>query len=254
MGNLVLSVFPGIDLLGRAFEEEGFCIVRGPDVLWGGDIRTFHPPAGVFDGVIGGPPCQHWTRMAPLIKHNGYELAPDLIPEYERIVSEAAPAWFVMEEVPDAPLPQIKGYVVESGVFNNRQFGAVQNRERRLSVGCRGRCPGVLRSLVDWQPINGEWAHAVTASAGGRPVPIKIGGNGKEKKTHRMAPRPEGKGDLTRAVRLQGLPDGFLEEAPFTKSGKMLVIGNGVPLPMGRAIAHAVKRAFYETGVTDATP
>jgi len=50
---LVLSLFPGIGLLDRAFEEEGFCIVRGPDLLWGGDIRSFHPPAGRFDGVIG---------------------------------------------------------------------------------------------------------------------------------------------------------------------------------------------------------
>jgi site-specific DNA-cytosine methylase len=45
---LVLSLFPGIGLLDRAFEEEGFCVVRGPDLLWGGDIKTFHPPAGKF--------------------------------------------------------------------------------------------------------------------------------------------------------------------------------------------------------------
>lgn len=55
MRDLVLSIFPGIDLLGRAFEEEGFCVVRGPDLLWGGDVRAFHPPAGVFGGVIGVP-------------------------------------------------------------------------------------------------------------------------------------------------------------------------------------------------------
>src|SRR6185436_8832391 len=54
MSGLVLSLFPGIGLLDMAFEEEGFCIVRGPDLLWGGDIRKFHPPAGRFDGVIGG--------------------------------------------------------------------------------------------------------------------------------------------------------------------------------------------------------
>ncbi len=35
MTQLVLSVFPGIDLLGRGFEAEGFCVVRGPDLLWG---------------------------------------------------------------------------------------------------------------------------------------------------------------------------------------------------------------------------
>jgi DNA (cytosine-5)-methyltransferase 1 len=40
---LVLSLFPGIGLLDMAFEEEGFCVVRGPDLLWGGDIRSFRP-------------------------------------------------------------------------------------------------------------------------------------------------------------------------------------------------------------------
>lgn len=33
---LVLSLFPGVGLLDRAFEECGLCIVRGPDKLWGG--------------------------------------------------------------------------------------------------------------------------------------------------------------------------------------------------------------------------
>jgi DNA-binding XRE family transcriptional regulator len=52
---LILSLFPGIGLLDKAFEEEGYCVVRGPDPLWGGDVRNFHPPAGRFDGIIGGP-------------------------------------------------------------------------------------------------------------------------------------------------------------------------------------------------------
>lgn len=65
---LILSVFPGIGMLDRGFEEEGFCVVRGPDLLWGGDIRRFHVPANHFAGVIGGPPCQDFSnarRSAP---------------------------------------------------------------------------------------------------------------------------------------------------------------------------------------------
>jgi len=50
MTSLVLSLFPGIGLLDMAFEEAGFCVVRGPDLLWGGDIHDFHPPAGKFEG------------------------------------------------------------------------------------------------------------------------------------------------------------------------------------------------------------
>ena len=34
---LVLSLFPGIGLLDSAFEEEGFIVVRGPDLIWGGE-------------------------------------------------------------------------------------------------------------------------------------------------------------------------------------------------------------------------
>ena len=44
---LVLSLFPGIGLLDMAFEEAGFTVVRGPDLLRGGDIRRFHPPASL---------------------------------------------------------------------------------------------------------------------------------------------------------------------------------------------------------------
>lgn len=36
---LVLSLFPGADLLGMAFEQEGFCVVQGPDVIFGRDVR-----------------------------------------------------------------------------------------------------------------------------------------------------------------------------------------------------------------------
>jgi DNA (cytosine-5)-methyltransferase 1 len=105
MKGLVLSLFPGIGLLDMAFEEAGFSVVRGPDLLWGGDVRNFHVPAGRFDGVIGGPPCKRFSRLAHIVQANGYELAPDLIPEYERIVGEAAPSWFLMENVEAAPMP-----------------------------------------------------------------------------------------------------------------------------------------------------
>src|SRR6185503_20744824 len=104
---LVLSLFPGIGLLDMAFEEAGFCVVRGPDLLWGGDVRAFHPPAGKFEGVIGGPPCQAFSRLVHIVRAKGQTPRPNLIPEYERVVAEAAPAWFLMENVPEAPEPVV---------------------------------------------------------------------------------------------------------------------------------------------------
>ena len=48
---------------------------------------------------------------------------------------------------------------------------------------------------------------------------------------------------LKESIRLQGLPDDFLSKAPFTLEGKHKAIGNGVPLPLGLAVAAAVKAA-----------
>src|ERR1041384_1576721 len=107
---LVLSLFPGIGLLDMAFEQEGFCLVRGPDLIWGGDVRRFHPPAGKFDGVIGGPPCKWWSSAANIAKARGQTVQPDMIPEFVRCVEEARPKWFLMENVRGAPVPAVRGY------------------------------------------------------------------------------------------------------------------------------------------------
>jgi DNA (cytosine-5)-methyltransferase 1 len=93
---VVLSLFPGADLFGKAFEERGFCVVRGPELLLGQDIRDFHAPAGRFDGVIGGPPC---VRDSVCHNRNQNPNAKDLIPEFVRVENEAAPTWAVMEGV-----------------------------------------------------------------------------------------------------------------------------------------------------------
>src|SRR5689334_12026263 len=57
----------GIGLLDMAFEDEGFTVVRGPDLLWGGDVKRFHAPSGHFVGVIGGPPCQAFCRLVHIV-------------------------------------------------------------------------------------------------------------------------------------------------------------------------------------------
>ncbi len=228
MNNLVLSTFPGLGLLDRAFEEEGYCIVRGPDVLWGGNIKDFHPPAGVFGSVIGGPPCQVFSALKALNPLAG-EKHGNLIPEFERVVFEAQPEWFVMENVPGAPEAEVPGYIVQSLILNNRWVGGEQDRTRRFSFGTRdGRSLSVDVALFEdqaWHP---------TVLAGHGPV-----GRGKGYDSNPS---------IQDMCRLQGLPEDFLEDAPFTAHGKRKVIGNGVALPMGRAIAAAVRRAT--TGAT----
>jgi len=233
-----LSLFPGIGLLDRAFEDEGFVVVRGPDRLWGGDVRRFSPPADIFAGVIGGPPCQKFGGLANLCRARGVEFV-DLIPEYERVVDEAQPVWFLMENVRNAPLPVVAGYLVHDLLLNNRWLGQEQNRERRFSFGSRdGRRLSVELAALE-HPV---WSAAVTAAHAG-----ERGAKGyREGHTRHKVARYT----TAEACRLQGLPEDFLADAPFTAQGKLQVIAAGVPLPMGRTIAQAVRRATLQPART----
>jgi len=254
MQPLVLSLFPGIGLLDMAFEQEGFCVVRGPDVLWGGDIRRFHPPAGRFDGVIGGQPCQMFSRLAHMVRHNGHELKfGNLIPEFERVVAEAKPVWFVMENVPDAPLPSVPGYATWSCILNNRQCidedgkPAKQNRSRRWTFGDArsGKRTALMIDTVAFE--NDVWE---PAAVGGTHGP---GGIAREEirravkrgTISRLPFNSKSSSAVRELCRSQGLADEF-DLPPFTVAAKCKAIGNGVPLPMGRAIAKAVKEAIGE--------
>jgi DNA (cytosine-5)-methyltransferase 1 len=231
---LVLSLFPGIGLLDMAFEEEGFCVVRGPDLIFGGDIRTFHPPAGKFDGVIGGPPCQSFSAL----RNIGSPVHGNLIPEYERVVRETQPLWFLMENVRAAPLPIVWPYDVHSVLLNNRWLGEEQNRLRRFSFGTVDG----LRLRVHTEalePLN--WKAAVTSAHGGK------------RKTHcntRTGGRIQ-RYSVEDALETQGLPRDFFgtrrhsaDKSPFHREAQLRMVANGVPLPMGRAVARAVKRAL----------
>lgn len=67
----------------------------------GGDVRKFHPPSGRFDGVIGGPPCQRFSPLSNIVrkKHGEDSVAPDLFPEYQRVIGETQPEVVVPFEI-----------------------------------------------------------------------------------------------------------------------------------------------------------
>lgn len=206
---LVLSIFPGIDLLGRAFEEKGFCVVRGPDLLWGGDIRQFHPPSGVFWGIIGGPPCQDFSglrRSDP----TGY--GEEMLQEFIRIVTVATPEWWLMENVarvPDCDAPG-SGYLTQRLDINQGWYSD-QTRLRHIQFGSRsGRLLNVTRRRV-----TGIEGAALANDS-----------------------RP-----FRELCRLQGLPDNF-DLPPFLAVAKKRAVGNGVPIEMGLALAQAVIDAY----------
>jgi DNA (cytosine-5)-methyltransferase 1 len=234
---LVLSLFPGIGLLDMAFEMEGFTVVRGPDVLWGGDIRRFHPPAGRFDGVIGGPPCQAHSTYAHLNKAQGKNVREDLVPEYLRVVSECKPRWWLMENSPQVPTVELGGYITHVFTFNPQWLGEEQDRLRKWQFGT----PDGLKVWPEtdvFLPQTREPVCMASEGKSGRLTTVRI--NGKSRTRHNPRRSPD------RFCELQGLPPDFMDSLPFTNEWKYRVIGNGVPLPMGRAIAKAVMEA---TGV-----
>jgi DNA (cytosine-5)-methyltransferase 1 len=235
---LVLSLFPGIGLLDQGFEEEGFCVVRGPDLLWGGDVRSFRPPAGKFAGVIGGPPCQAHSTYVHLNRARGNKVAEDLVPEYLRCVGLAQPDWWLMENVSGIGSVDLAGYVVTRQVVDARWLGMEQQRMRVFQFGTRsGAKLDLGPSLVALEAFHKETTCLAAEGAAGVIGHEKMKASGKSVATYK--PRRS----FERFCELQGLPADFLADAPFTQAAKYKVVGNGVPLAMGRAIAKAVKRA-----------
>lgn len=209
---LVLEVFPGIGLLGKGFEQAGYCVVRGPDLLWGGDIRRFHAPAGRFDGVIGGPPCQDFSadRREPA---TGYGMA--MLAEFERVVLEAAPAWWLMENVSRVPDLHIAGYTWQRLDLRASEFGLNQSRLRHFQFGSRD---GRVLVLPRPERLQGEL----------EPCCMATEGNKKHRRTWEQF------------CELQGLPPDF-DLPGMTKGGRYAAVGNGVPVPMGEAVARAIQ-------------
>ncbi len=204
---LILSIFPGIDILGLGFEMEGFCVVRGPDLLWGGDVRNFHPPAGRFDGLIGGPPCQEFSRQMNGREPTGYGL--EMLNEYKRIVLAARPEWFLLENVERTPDVKIEGYTHQRLDVWAHEFGLPQRRLRHIQFGSRNG-----KVLVLDRGGKGGIAPTVTASDSSTP--------------------------WEQFCELQGLPSGF-DLPVFTNGAKRRAVGNAVPLPLARALAAAIK-------------
>ena len=205
---LVLSLFPGAGLLDRGFEQAGFCVVRGPDVIFGQRIEDFHGLPNHFCGVIGGPPCQDFSRARrrPPTGHGKRMLV-----EFGRVVTEAAPDWWLMENVPGVPDVRIAGYEVQRFNCFAWEFGCRQSRNRSFQFGSVDGIPMIVLRRIESHC--GRLKEAVLARD--------------HKRT--FADRCE----------LQGLPRDF-DLPGLSRTAKIRAIGNGVPLAMARGIAEAV--------------
>ena len=205
---LLLSLFPGIDLLGMGFEQQGFCVVKGPDLITGGDVRDFYAPKNAFAGIIGGPPCQDFS----LLNRNPGDYSQEMLDEYIRVISETEPDWFLFENVAQAPSFQIEGYTQQRFGLDLAWFSEF-SRLRHFVFGSKNG------TLLD--PMMGNKTNVAGTAV-----------TGNDSRSFRAC------------CDIQGLPPEF-DLPSFTLGAKKQAVANGVPLQMGRYIAGLINQTYY---------
>lgn len=187
-------------------------------------MRGFHVPAGRFDGIIGGSPCQDFSRArrsAP--SGEGVEL----LGEFCRIVSEGQPRWFLLENVPQVPDVRIDGYSIQRFDLDARECGMRQRRRRHFQFGSRdGRVIVIRRQF--------------TGAAQSQPTCLATEGQRPNRRT------------WADFCELQGLPRVF-ELPGWPREFRYRAVGNGVPIPMARAIALAIRDSAIVAGARAGT-
>jgi len=242
---VVLSLFPGIDLLGRGFEAEGFCIVRGPDLIFGQRVETFHIPPQAFIGIIAGPPCQSFSK-ANRTGQSGHD-GDASIAEFRRLVTEGEPDWWLVENVPTVPDISIEGYTVQRLDLNAKECGLRQYRLRHFQFGYKDDCP----------LIPDRDAPAPPEAAGGHSRDSTTNSDRRRGHSTTGHERTCLASEATRINRrsfqdfceLQGLPKDF-DLPGWSLAFKYRAVGNGVPIPMARVIARAIARRAQSRGAT----
>lgn len=211
MSETVLSVFGGIGLLDSAFEDCGFQLSHGPELLRGVDVRGWHPGRS-HDGVIGGSPCQDFSdarRTAPT------GAGVEMLREFLRIVTESRAKWFLLENVRRVPAVALPGFHVQRLMLCNSEFGGVQRRLRCIQFGS-----------LDASQIAPVRSDAAVEEC-------------------QLAPTLTGGSAVTEleAWHLQGHAPRPLA---LGKCRALQAIANGVPYPLALALARAVARRVTE--------
>ena len=221
---LILSTFcNGIDVLGRGFAETGFCVVQAGDIKFGQDIRDFHVPSGKFTGVIGGTCCQNFSGLN---RNPNREAGMELLNEFCRVVREAAPVWFLMENVVRVPDIAIEGYTVQRFNLSPLECGGVQSRNRAFQFGFT---EGAYLSISRDKALNVRQS-CVTATEGRR--------------TDRRT--------FADVCELQGFPRNFTLPS-FTQTASYQAIGNAVNINVARRIANAIRERATRTDAMEET-
>ena len=118
------------------------------------DGEAIRLAAGHVDGIFGGPPCQGFSAIG---RRDPEDPRRRLLDHFFRLVREARPSFFVMENVAglaysnardvlDEALRQVDGYaILGPRIWNAAQFGAATNRSRLFVIGIHRDCGEPLR-------------------------------------------------------------------------------------------------------------
>lgn len=174
----------------------------------GGDIRDFHAPSNKFDGLIGGSPCQDFSRLNRNPK--GYSL--EMLQQYIRVVGEASPNWFLFENVVGFPDFQIEGYHQQRFQLDLAWFSPFSRRRDFIF----GHKDGILLDPI--------------IKTNGQTIGTAVTGSDQR--------------SFQTMCQIQGLPPKF--DLPFLSlEGKKQAVANGVPLPMGEYLANLINQTLY---------
>lgn len=134
------------------------------DHLHEGDIRAI-AEFPVADIVVGGPPCQGFSRLGKQTHGRPTEKSFEgnaLWADYMRCVEQAQPKVFVVENVPDffkhfaweglRREARRLGYELAHGVLNAADYGVPQRRQRAIVIGSRIGRPSLPAPTHQSQP------------------------------------------------------------------------------------------------------
>ena len=137
-----------------------------------------------------------------------------MIREFVRIVTEAQPAWFLHENVPGVPDVTVPGFVTQRIEINSREVGSTQSRWRSIQFGTRDG----LRLVIPRHVMPAQTHRTVLASEFDSCSGLT----------------------LPQACEQQGLPRNFTIPG-MSRRAIFRAVCNGVPIPLGRALAEAVR-------------
>lgn len=251
------------------------------------DLKDVDHSVGVIsqdkpDMIIGGPPCQDFSSAGKRDENNG---RGDLTVCYSNIIDKIRPQWFVMENVERIlktdKLQQAKaifkqaGYGMSQMVLDASLCGVPQKRKRFILIGALGKEDGFMdhilidnlakrpMTVADYlgnslgiefyyrhprsyarRGIFSIYEPSPTIRGVNRPIP-----QGYQIKHNDPVKSTEGVRPLTTTERsyIQTFPKTFQFLGSKTEIEQM--IGNAVPVNLGRYVAMAIKQYMEANGI-----